>query len=138
MKECPPSGRPSGGWLGGRARSFRWAFCGLGYCLRTQPNARIHAGATLAVVGLGFWLGLAGWEWCAVIGVAGLVWAAELFNTALELMVDLVSPERRPLAGRIKDVAAGAVLAAAIAALAVGAIIFGPKLWALAAGRAGW
>lgn len=137
MKECPPSSRPPGGWLDGRVWSFRWAFRGLGHCLRTQPNARIHAAATAVALALGFWLGLARWEWCAVLAVTGLVWAAELFNTAIEGLVDLVSPERQPLAGRIKDVAAGAVLAAAIAAALVGAIIFLPKLWALAAGRAG-
>ncbi len=83
------------------------------------------------MVALGFALKLATWEWCAVVLTIALVWSAECFNTAMEGMVDLVSPERRPLAGRIKDLAAGAVLAAAIGAAAVGAIIFAPKLWAL-------
>ena len=100
-------------------------------CLRSQANARIHALAAVLVVAFGFVLKLMPWEWCAVALSIASVWTAECFNTAMEGMVDLVSPERRPLAGRIKDLAAGAVLAAAIGALAVGAIIFAPKLWAL-------
>ena len=92
---------------------------------------RIHFVATVLVVGLGLWLRLATWEWCAVIGTFALVWMAEIFNTAIEALVDLLSPERRPLAGKVKDLAAGAVLAAALGALAIGAFIFGPKLWAL-------
>ena len=66
-----------------------------------------------------------------LIGAFALVWTAEIFNTAIEALVDLLSPERRPLAGKVKDLAAGAVLAAALGALAIGAVIFGPKLWAL-------
>ena len=119
------------GWWLGRARSFGHAFRGLAICLRTQANARIHAIATVLVIAFGFALNLAPGEWCAVGLAIASVWSAECLNTALEGMVDLVSPERRPLAGRIKDLAAGAVLAVAIGALAVGAIIFAPKLWAL-------
>ena len=117
------------GWWRGRLRSFGYAFRGLAICFHTQANARIHALATVVVVALGFALRLAAWEWCAVVLSIAAVWAAECFNTAMEGVVDLVSPERQPLAGRIKDLAAGAVLAAAISAAAVGAIIFGPKLW---------
>lgn len=91
---------------------------------------RLHFVATLLVAGLGLWLRLAGWEWCAVIGAFALVWTAEIFNTAIEALVDLLSPERRPLAGKVKDLAAGAVLAAALGAVAIGAVIFVPKLWA--------
>ena len=116
------------GWLRGRLLSFGYAFRGLAICFRTQANARIHAVATVLVVALGFTLKLATWEWCAVVLSIASVWVAECFNTALEGVVDLVSPERQPLAGRIKDLAAGAVLAAAIGAAVVGAIIFGPKL----------
>jgi diacylglycerol kinase (ATP) len=116
------------GWWRGRLRGFGYAFCGLAICFRTQANARIHAVATVIVVALGVTLKLVAWEWCAVVISIASVWAAECFNTALEGMVDLVSPERRPLAGRIKDLAAGAVLATAIGAAVVGAIIFLPKL----------
>ena len=119
------------GWWRGRLRSFGYAFCGLAICFRTQANARIHTLAVVVAVALGLALKLVAWEWCAVAISIASVWAAECFNTAIEGIVDLVSPERKPQAGRIKDLAAGGVLAAAIGALAVGVIIFGPKLWAL-------
>jgi diacylglycerol kinase len=115
------------------ARSFGYAFRGIGILVRTQANARIHAAATVLAVGAGFALGISRGEWCAVIGVIGLVWMAEGMNTAVESVVDLVSPERQPLAGRAKDVAAGAVLCAALAAAVVGALIFAPRLWVLLA-----
>jgi diacylglycerol kinase (ATP) len=121
---------PIVGWWRRRGWSFRWAFRGLGLCFRSQENMRLHFVATLLVAGLGLWLRLAGWEWCAVIGAFALVWTAEIFNTAIEALVDLLSPERRPLAGTVKDLAAGAVLAAALGAVAIGAVIFVPKLWA--------
>ena len=122
---------PIKGWWRRRWWSFQWAFRGLASCFRSQENMRIHFAATVLVVGLGLWLRLAGWEWCAVLGVFALVWMAEIFNTAIEALVDLLSPERRPLAGKVKDLAAGAVLAAALGAVAIGAFIFVPKLWAL-------
>ncbi len=96
--------------------------------LALQANARIHALATVVVVALGFVLGLVRWEWCAVIGAIGLVWTAEGVNTAIEALTDLVSPGEHPLAGRAKDIAAGAVLCAAVAAAVIGVIVFGPKL----------
>ena len=113
------------------ARSFGYALRGLGGMLVTQANARIHAGATLLVVAAGFWLRISSGEWCAVTAAIGLVWLAEGLNTALETLVDLVSPGVHPLAGRAKDVAAGAVLCAALTALVIGAVIFVPRLAAL-------
>ena len=115
--------------LAGRVASFGCAFRGLRTLLATQANARIHAVASVLVIGAGFWFALTRMEWCAVIAVIGLVWTAEGLNTALEFLTDLVSPEQHPLAGKAKDVAAGAVLAASIAAAIIGAMIFGPKLW---------
>jgi diacylglycerol kinase (ATP) len=122
---------PIDGWWRRRRCSFGWAFRGLGLSFRSQENMRIHFLATVLVAGLGLWLGLARWEWCAVMGAFALVWMAEIFNTAIEALVDLLSPERRPLAGKVKDLAAGAVLAAALGAAAIGAFIFVPRLWAL-------
>lgn len=110
------------------ARSFGHAFRGLGILLRTQANARIHAGATVLVVAAGFWLRISREEWCAVTAAVGLVWLAEGLNTAIEALVDLISPGVHPLAGCAKDVAAGAVLCAALAALVVGALVFGPRI----------
>ena len=99
--------------------------------LRTQANARIHLAATVVVLAGGFLGRLSCGEWCAVVAAVGLVWTAEGLNTAIEAVVDLVSPEYHVLAGRAKDLAAGAVLCAAIAAAIIGALIFGPRLAAL-------
>ncbi len=98
--------------------------------MRTQVNARIHLGATVVVVAAGFLCKLSAGEWMAIVAVIGMVWTAEGLNTAIEAVVDLVSPEYHPLAGRAKDVAAGAVLCAAIAAVVIGVIVFGPRLLA--------
>ena len=118
--------QPTG--IEGRVASFGHALRGLATLLGSQANARLHAVATWGVGGAGVWAGLTRLEWCAIIAVIGLVWVAEGLNTALEFLTDLVSPEHHPLAGKAKDVAAGAVLVAAIAAAIVGALIFGPKL----------
>jgi len=111
-------------------RSFGYALRGVAILVRTQANARIHLGATVLAVGLGFWCGISRGEWCAVVAAIGLVWTAEGVNTALETVVDLASPGQHPLAERAKDVAAGAVLCAAFAALVIGALVFLPHLGA--------
>jgi diacylglycerol kinase len=109
--------------------SFRYAFSGLGYLFRTQPNARIHLLITLAVVIVGLWVGLPVRDWAVIALAVGLVLVAEAFNTALEALVDLVCPERHPLAGVAKDVSAGAVMLAALVAVVVGVLVLGPLLW---------
>lgn len=125
----PLAARPS--LLRRRAASFGHALRGVGAALRSELHLQFHAGATVVVLGLGFYLQLSPTEWALVaLAVAG-VWTAELFNTALETLTNLASPAYHPLAGRAKDVAAGAVLLAAVGALAVGALLFGPKIWAL-------
>lgn len=111
-----------------RMRSFGHAFRGLGYVLRTQPHARLHALATLLVLGAGCWLDISRGEWLLLALAIGLVWMAEAFNTALETLADAVHPERHPLVGRAKDVAAAAVLLSALAAAVVGLWIFIPRL----------
>jgi len=111
-----------------RIASFRYAIAGLRYLLKTQPNARIHLLATVAVILLGFWLEVSNTEWAILALAVGLVFSAEAFNTAIESIVDLVSPDVHPLAGIAKDVAAGAVLLAAIAAAVTGLLVFGPKV----------
>lgn len=113
-------------------RRFGWAGRGVVAHFRTQENARIHLGATIATVAAGFIFGISRGEWLAVILAIGLVMIAEAFNTAIESVVDLASPEQHPLAGRAKDVAAGAVLLAAVTAVVVGVLVFGPRLLALA------
>lgn len=111
--------------------SFAHAFRGLGIAVRTQRNMRVHLAALVLVIVLGFVFQIAPWEWCVVVLVSGIVMAAELLNTAIEWLADRVSREREESIRNIKDAAAGAVLAASIAAAAVGAIIFLPRLLAL-------
>lgn len=112
-----------------RANSFRYAFQGLADLFRSQPNARIHLGITVLVVGAGFYFGISRPEWVAVVLCITIVLALEALNTALEYLTDLVSPEYHPLAGKAKDAAAAAVLLAAMGAVAVGAVVFGPRVW---------
>lgn len=109
-------------------RGFAHAFRGIGVSLRTQRNLRIHAVATLVASGLGFWLDIAAWEWCAVLIACGAVWTAELLNTAIERLADRVTLEREDIIRDVKDAAAGAVLIMSIAAAALGMVIFLPKL----------
>lgn len=112
-------------------RSFGPALAGLGWALRTQRNLQVHAIALCVVVVLGLWLRIAPWEWCAVLLASGMVWAAELLNTAVEVLADRVSTAREDAIRIAKDVAAAGVLVAALGALAVGSLIFVPKVWAL-------
>ncbi|MEL6670843.1 MAG: diacylglycerol kinase family protein [Bacteroidota bacterium] len=115
----------------GRLRSFGYAFQGIGILFKSQVNAKIHLLAIILIVALGFYLGLTAAEWCWIVLCMGFVLCMEAINTALEFLVDLVSPERNPLAGKVKDVAAGAVLLSVIFAAVVWGIIFLPKLLAL-------
>jgi diacylglycerol kinase len=114
-----------------RLQSFRYAFQGLADLFRSQPNARIHLVAATAVVIAGFYFQVSRLEWMALILCIALVWALEAVNTALEYLTDLISPGQHPLAGKAKDVAASAVLIAAIGAVFIGLVIFGPHLSAL-------
>lgn len=115
-------------YLSARLRSFGHAFRGLKVLLQTQHNARIHAAATVLVVAAGALLRISPAEWALIALAVVCVWAAEALNTSIEFLVDLVSPELHPLAAKAKDVAAGAVLAAAIGSLVVGVLVFGPHL----------
>jgi diacylglycerol kinase len=111
--------------------SFRYAFSGLWYALRTQQNARVHLGVAIVAVGMGIVLHISAVEFALVFVAITVVFVAEMFNTVLELCVDLASPEYHPLAKIAKDVAAGAVLLSAILAVIIGLFVFGPHLWAL-------
>ena len=111
-----------------RADSFRFAFAGCWHLLKTQPNARIHLAITCAVIIMGLWLGLGMTEWAILWLAIGLVFASELFNSALEAAVDITTPEFHPLAKAAKDMGAGAVLVSACTAVIVGLLILGPPL----------
>jgi diacylglycerol kinase (ATP) len=109
-------------------KSFRYAWRGLASVLRNQQNAWIHAGVTCLIVALGVAFGVGATEW-ALLALAMLaVWAAECFNTALELMGDALSPQEHPLVGAAKDAAAGAVLCAAIGNCIIDTLVFGPRI----------
>jgi diacylglycerol kinase len=116
-------------FLRSRARSFRYAFEGWWYVIRTQQNAWIHASVSIIVLLLGLWLKIPARDWAVIILTIAMVWAAELFNTALEAIVDLASPEMNHLAKIGKDVGAAAVLIAAGASIIIGLLILGPPLW---------
>ena len=111
-------------------RSFRWAFTGLWYTLRTQRNARIHLLAAMAVTSVGLWLRLDAIQWAVLALTIALVFFAEMINTVAEAVVDLITPDYHPLARVAKDVCAGAVLVTAMAAIVVGLLILGPPLLA--------
>jgi len=114
--------------LRARLRSFFYACAGLRLLLRTQHNARIHAAASIAVVALAGWLRVPVSDWLWLALAITLVWAAEAFNTAIELLADAVTREQQPLIGQAKDVAAAAVLITAIGAAVIGMLVLGPHL----------
>ncbi len=109
-------------------RSFRFAFAGISYTLRTQRNMRVHLGIGLAAIALAIGLGLSPGEWAALLVILALVYCLEMINTVTEAIVDLVTKEYHPLAKVAKDVAAGAVLVAAIFSVGVGIALFAPRL----------
>ena len=100
-------------------RSFGYAWKGIRCCIGKEQNLSFHLIATAVVVIAGFVLGITRMEWMI---------AAELFNTAIEKLVDLVSPQQHPVAGQVKDIAAGAVLVCAATAAIIGLIVFIPYL----------
>lgn len=117
-------------FLKSRARSFRHAFAGWQFVLRTQHNAWIHMTVSVLVLVLGLWLGLPARDWALIILAIALVWTSEFINTALEAVVDLASPQQHRLARVGKDVGAAAVLIAAISSALIGFLLLGPPLWA--------
>lgn len=112
----------------GRLRSFGHAFAGLRDVFLTQHNARIHAVATLLVVGAGLALEVSRLDWCWLVAAIAAVWVAEAFNTSLEALADAAVPEAHPKIRVAKDSAAAAVLVAAIAAALIGLLILGRPL----------
>lgn len=110
------------------ARSFRAAFAGVAHLLRTQRNFRIEVAIGVVAVAVGIRLGLAPAEWAILATVIALVLVLEGLNTSLELAVDLASPAAHPKAKAAKDIAAGMVLIAALASVAVGVALFVPRL----------
>jgi diacylglycerol kinase len=112
-----------------RLRSFRFAFAGWWYVLRTQHNSWIHAAISVAVLLLAWWLRLPRQEWAILILTITVVWMGEFANTSIEAIVDMTMPEPHPLAKVAKDVAAATVLVGALGAVLVGLLILGPPLY---------
>jgi diacylglycerol kinase (ATP) len=112
-------------------RGFGYAFNGIWHAAATQLNFRVHLVAAIVAIYAGYALHISKDEWLWIILCIAIVLVAELFNTAIEFLVDLVSPDYNKKAGLVKDMSAGAVLITAIGALAIGLIIFVPKLLVL-------
>jgi diacylglycerol kinase (ATP) len=114
--------------LQARLRSFGYAFEGIAFVLRTQHNAWVHLAATVLAILISIHLHVSVADWRWIILAISLVWAAEAFNTAVEYVCDMVSPERNIVVKRAKDIAAGAVLLSAVSAACIGLITFWPYL----------
>jgi diacylglycerol kinase (ATP) len=111
-----------------RIRSFYHATCGILRMIRCQHNAWIHATATVAVLLAALLFRISSAEWCWIILAISIVWTAEALNTAFEFLADAASPQFHPLVREAKNVAAGAVLITAVAAVIIGSIVFWPYI----------
>ena len=116
-------------FINSRLRSFRYAFQGWSHVLHNEQNSWIHAVITVLIILASFWLRLSARDWAVLLLAIAMVWAAEFFNTAIENIIDLVTPEEHPLAKTSKDVGAAAVLITALASILIGLLILGPPLW---------
>ncbi len=124
-----PRPMPPDGFWAGRWFSLQAALAGVRYTLHTQPNARIELAALALVMGVGWWLGISRQEW-ALIGLAtAIILALEAVNTAIEALVDLVSPAYHDQAKLAKDAAAGAMVLAVLGSIWVALFILAPRLW---------
>ncbi|HZU70410.1 MAG TPA: diacylglycerol kinase family protein [Ktedonobacteraceae bacterium] len=131
MSKSPlPAGSPKSEWAKFIA-SFGYAFAGLWYALRTQRNMWVHIIIAVLAIALGIVLRISAVEFAMIFVAITGVFIAEMFNTVIELCIDLASPEYHPLAKIAKDVAAGAVLLSAILAVVIGLFVFVPHLWEL-------
>ena len=111
------------------SEKFRNAFRGLYVFSKTTRHLFIHIISALVVIIFGIYFGVSSLEWVALVFAIGFVFVAEVFNTAIEIDIDLTSPEYHPFARDTKDVAAAAVLLSAFVATIVGLIIFLPKIF---------
>ncbi|MDQ7092293.1 diacylglycerol kinase family protein [Desulfosporosinus sp. PR] len=112
-------------------RSLNQAWRGVWYTCRTQGHMQFHIAVGIAVLCLAWWSKVSRSEWLILIFAIGSVLSAEVVNSALEIIVDMVQPNFDPLAGMAKDVAAGAVLVTAVQAVVIGLIVFFPRFFRL-------
>lgn len=108
--------------------SFKYAWEGIIYTISSQPNFRFHLLALMSVILMGYYFSVSITEWMVLIFTFNMVLVAEMVNTSIESMVDLITVERKVYAKTAKDVAAGTVLVSAILAVVIGIIIFLPKI----------
>lgn len=109
--------------------SFKYAICGIGTAMKRERNLKIHIIIMLLVITAGFVFNISTIEWIICIILFGLVISAEMFNTAIEITVDIAMPEKNEKAKKAKDISAGAVLITAIVSAIIGLIIFVPKIF---------
>ena len=112
-----------------RFKSIGFAIAGLIALIKTEHNVRIHLIATVLVVISGLIFHISSAEWLALVFAIALVMISEIFNTVIELLCDYISPGQDTRIGKIKDIAAGAVLVSAVVAMIIGVIIFLPKIY---------
>lgn len=113
-----------GKFLKGRFRSILFAMEGWGVVLKNEKNTWVHSFFTICAVLAGFWLEITKDQWILLILTITVVWVAEFINSAIEMMIDLYSPEIHPMAKKGKDIGAAAVLIAAIASVLIGFLLF--------------
>lgn len=103
--------------------SFHYAWQGL-RAASEESNIRIQAGVAVVVIAAGWRFDITATEWCIILLTIALVIGLEMINSAIESLVDLVTREHHPLAGKVKDIAAGAVLFASVLAIIIGVLVF--------------
>lgn len=136
QRPTPPGRRPPPTTEWGKfIAGFAYAFQGLGYALRTQRNIRVHVTIAALAIILSIVLHISAVKFAMIFIAITSVFTAEMFNTVIELSIDLSTPQYHPLAKIAKDVAAGTVLLSAFLAIIIGLFIFGPHLWALISSR---
>jgi diacylglycerol kinase (ATP) len=116
-----------------RLGSFRYAFKGIRHAFVVEHNFRIHTVATVLVIAAGFYFKVTNSEWIILLFAIGFVLVAELFNSAIEMLADFISPGENKTIGKIKDISAGAVLLAVLISVLAGMLVFWPHiklLWA--------
>lgn len=126
MREMNTPRSPARFSLLARVKSFAYAFQGVAFMLRTQHNAWLHAAATLGVIALALYCDVSAGDWRWLIVAMSMVWVGETLNTAVEYVCDVLSPDFHLAVKRAKDIAAGGVLIAAVAAVLIGIITFWP------------
>ncbi len=111
-------------WIKARALSFKYAFQGFRFFFGSEVHARVHGVAAIIALAFGFAFRISSYDWLWLFSAIAMVISAEIFNSAIEVLVDMVSPEKSYSAGKAKDMAAAAVVVAAVYAMLVGIWIF--------------